>query len=194
MSEKSTSVYRLAAIGMMSAVAFVSNYLSIPIGDVTRIHFGNVFCVLSGLLLGPVGGGLSAGIGAFFYDLTNPLYADEALITFALKFMLAFLAGSFAHANGRRARVFSWNLTGAVTGSVVYVVMYLAKNVIKEYYFLRSPMEAVLIKLITRAGASAVNALIAVVVSMALFPILRNSLQQAGIFDRLFGPVKNTTT
>jgi hypothetical protein len=70
----------------------------------------------------------------------------------------------------------------------------LAKNVIKEYYFLRSPMEAVLIKLITRAGASAVNALIAVVVSMALFPILRNSLQQAGIFDRLFGPVKNTTT
>jgi uncharacterized membrane protein len=186
MKGKSISIYRLAAIGMMSAVAFVSNYLSIPIGDVSRIHFGNVFCVLSGLLLGPVGGGLSAGIGAFFYDLTNPLYADEALITFAMKFVLGFLAGFVAHSKGRRANLFGWNLIGAVTGSAAYVVMYLAKNFVKDYYFLRTPMQAVLIKLATRAGASVTNALIAVAVSMALLPMLKGAMKQAGIYDRLF--------
>ena len=81
-------VYWISAVGLMSAVAFVSNFLSIPIGDVSRVHFGNVFCVLSGLLLGPLGGGLCGGIGAFLYDFTNPLYADEAVITFCMKFVV----------------------------------------------------------------------------------------------------------
>ena len=60
------STRRLTLVGVMAAFCFLSNYLSIPIGDVSRIHFGNVFCVLSGLLLGPVAGGLCGGIGAFF--------------------------------------------------------------------------------------------------------------------------------
>jgi hypothetical protein len=53
-------------------------------------------------------------------------------------------------------------------------------------------MEAVLIKMATRAGASVVNDLIAVAVSMALFPVLKNAVQQAGIFDRLFGSSHKT--
>jgi uncharacterized membrane protein len=182
------STYRLAAIGMMSAVAFVSNYLSIPIGDISRIHFGNVFCVLSGLLLGPVAGGLSGGIGAFFYDLTNPLYADEAAITFALKFVIGFFAGLIAHSGGHRGENHLRNAVGASVGSLLYVGLYLLKNFIKEFYLLRNPIGTVLTKLAVRAGSSLTNAAIAVGVALLLAPVFLRAMKASGIYPRLFPP------
>ena len=105
-SNKAFNTYNLAAIGLMAAVEFVSNYFSIPLGDVSRIHLGNVFCVLAGLMLGPVRGGLCAGLGAFFYDLTNPLYVSGAPLTFCFKFVIGFFAGLFAHSKGRAGENF----------------------------------------------------------------------------------------
>lgn len=64
--EKQTKIYKISAVGIFAALVFVSNYLSVPvpvaIGDVSRIHLGNIFCLLSGFVLGPIGGGLAAGI------------------------------------------------------------------------------------------------------------------------------------
>lgn len=65
---KKITVRQIVIIGLMAALCLVSNYFSfpIPIGiDKSRIHLGNVFCILSAFMLGPVGGGLAAGIGAF---------------------------------------------------------------------------------------------------------------------------------
>ncbi|MEG1774334.1 MAG: ECF transporter S component, partial [Oscillospiraceae bacterium] len=186
MQAKQNKTHWLAVVGLMSAVAFISNYLSLPLGDVSRVHFGNVFCVLSGILLGPLPGGLCAGIGAFFYDLTNPLYADEALITFCLKFVIGFLAGAIAHSGGHRGDSFSRNLTGALTGSAAYVALYLAKSFIKDFYLMRNPIETVLTKLLIKAGSSLTNAAIAVAVAMLLAPIFIKAMRQAGIYDRLY--------
>ena len=94
------SVYTLSAIGVMTAVSFISNFISIPIGTLTRIHMGNVFCSLSGILLGPVYGGVAGGLGAFFYDFTNPLYVAEAPITLFNKFFIGFFAGLISHKGG----------------------------------------------------------------------------------------------
>lgn len=187
-SSGQTNIHRLAAIGMMSAVAFVSNYLSIPIGDIARVHFGNIFCVLAGLLLGPVSGGLSGGLGAFFYDLTNPLYADEAVVTFAMKFVIGFLAGTISRIGGRRGESMAFNLMGAATGSAAYVLLYLGKNFIKEYYLLRNPMETVMTKLAIKAGTSVLNAGIAVAVAVLLAPVLIQAFKRAGLYERLFAP------
>ena len=58
------TIYQVAGIGVFAALVFVSSMISIPIpvaiGSVTRIHLGNIFCLLSGFILGPVGGGLAA--------------------------------------------------------------------------------------------------------------------------------------
>lgn len=185
-SKPKTNSYQLAAIGLMTAVAFVSNYLSIPIGDISRIHFGNVFCVLSGLLLGPVSGGLCAGLGAFFYDLTNPLYASGAPITFVLKFVIGFLAGLMAHSGGCRGENHLRNAIGAVLGSGAYVALYLGKGFIEEYFLLRNPMETVMTKLAVKAVSSATNAAIAVVVALILCPLMLAAMKQSGIYSRLF--------
>lgn len=90
------SVYDIVLIGLMAALCFVGTYLHLdvptPMGKV-MIHFGNVFCLLSGMLLGGVRGGLAAGIGSMFYDILDPAYISECWITFINKFMMAFLCG-----------------------------------------------------------------------------------------------------
>ena len=173
------SVRRLTLIGVMAAFCFLSNYLSVPIGDVSRIHFGNVFCVLAGLLLDAVPGGLCGGIGAFFYDLTNPLYAAGAPITFIFKFALSFVTGAVARAGGAKAQKTVQNILAAVLGSLTYVVLYLGKSFISEYWFQHNAMETVLIKIGTKAVSSLTNAALAVVFAMILLPVFRRAMHAA---------------
>ena len=65
--KKAFSLYDIVMIGLMAAVVFVvTMFLSIriptPTGT-TMIKLANAFVLLCGLLLGPVRGGLAAGIG-----------------------------------------------------------------------------------------------------------------------------------
>lgn len=186
MNRSSNAIYRIAAIGVLSAMVFAANFLSIPIGDITRIHFGNVFCVLSGLLLGPISGGLCAGLGGFFYDLFNPLYAAEAPITFAMKFVLGALVGVIAHSGKSYGNNRTKNIIGAVVGSLGYVVVYLLKNFINEYYFLRNPIETVTTKLIIKGTSSVVNGMTAVIVALILLPVFSRAMKTSGIYQKLF--------
>jgi len=94
---------QLAFIGVMAAIVFVSNYIQIkiPVGvnDVTRIHVANAFCLLAGIAMGPVHGGLAAGIGSALYDVLDPVYITSAPFTFAFKFLMAYVAGKVAGKN-----------------------------------------------------------------------------------------------
>jgi uncharacterized membrane protein len=177
--------YDIVFIGVMSAVVFAANFLSIPLGDVTRIHFGNVFCVLSGLLLGPVSGGLCAGLGSFFYDLCNPLYAAEAPITFLMKFVLGGVAGLISHLGGRKGKALPFNLAGAVAGSLSYVALYLAKNFVTQYFLLKNPIDTVWALLITKGTVSLLNAVIAVVVAVLICPVFHQVLERSGFAGKL---------
>ena len=134
------TVRRLAVTGLLSALVFVFSWIQIPIGEVARIHLGNVFCGLSGILLGPVAGGVAGGLGAFFYDFFNPLYVAEAPITLFNKFFIGFLAGLIAHKGGHYGEKFSLNLTGAIAGNLAYTLLFYGKNFISEYFLLRLEM------------------------------------------------------
>ena len=176
----------MAAVGVLSAMVFAANFLSIPIGDIGRIHFGNVFCVLSGLLLGAVPGGLCAGFGGFFYDLFNPLYAAEAPITFCLKFVIGFFSGAVAFSGNRRGENRAFNILGAVLGSTAYVIAYLLKNFINEYYLLRNPIETVYTKLAIKGASSVTNAIIAVIVAVIMLPAFKSAMKASHISEKLF--------
>lgn len=186
MNRSSNAIYRIAAIGVLTAMVFAANFLSIPIGDITRIHFGNVFCVLSGLLLGPIPGGLCAGLGGFFYDLFNPLYAAEAPITFVIKFVLGALVGAIAHSGKSFGQNHMKNIVGAVVGSLGYVFVYLLKNFIYEYYLLRNPVETVMTKLTIKGASSLVNGMTAVIVALILLPVFSKAMKTSGIYQKLF--------
>ena len=169
------SVYTLSAIGVMTAVSFISNFISIPIGTLTRIHMGNVFCSLSGILLGPVYGGVAGGLGAFFYDFTNPLYVAEAPITLFNKFFIGFFAGLISHKG-----------VGALVGNLAYTLLFYGKNFISEYFLLRLEMNTIIANMLVRLSASALQIPLTLIVTMILAPFFLKAIQKAGIHRKLF--------
>ena len=84
-SKKKFTIYQLAFTALMAALVFVSTQFNIKIplgmGVTSMISFGNIFCILSALLLGPIYGGLAAGIGSFFFDLLDPVFITSAPFT-----------------------------------------------------------------------------------------------------------------
>ena len=180
------SVYTLSAIGVMTAVSFISNFISIPIGTLTRIHMGNVFCSLSGILLGPFYGGLAGGLGAFFYDFTNPLYVAEAPITLFNKFFIGFLAGLTSHRGGHYGEKASLNFVGALAGNLAYTALFYLKNFISEYFLLHLEMNTIMANLMVRLTTSALQIPLTLIVTMLLAPIFLKAIQKAGIHRKLF--------
>ena len=85
---KKTAAANLAFMGMMTALVFVSNYISIPTGY-SRLHAANAVCLLAGMLFGGVRGEIIAGLGSAIFDLTFPAYAPEFWITTGRPLILA---------------------------------------------------------------------------------------------------------
>lgn len=179
---------RLAFLGMMTALVFVSNYLRIvmpvPVGGVPSFTLANIVCVLSGLLLGPVGG-LASGLGSALYDLTNPLWASESWITFLTKGAMGLMAGVVV-ALGRRKEAsdasYSRYLTAAVVGCLSYYILYF----LKDYYYngiLLGGLTpgAALLTLPALIPPSLFNGGIAIVVAPPLALAIRNGLRRSGL-------------
>lgn len=177
---KKISVKQVCFIGIMAALVYVTSaYLQIPIPTAigsTRLHMGNVMCLLSGLLLGPVQGGLAAGIGSMFFDLTNPAYIASAPFTLLFKFLMAFLCGCISKAGKDKL----WAMiVGAIVGAVSYVCLYLGKSFIEDFFVLGLPLEGVMLSIGTKAITSTVNGIIAAVVSVPLCLSLKPMLRKA---------------
>ncbi|MDO5602876.1 MAG: ECF transporter S component [Oscillospiraceae bacterium] len=182
------TVRKLALIGLLAAMVFVFTFLHIDIPTVvgkTMIHFGNILCLLSGLLFGPLVGGLSAGFGSMLYDLMDPAYVAECWVTFLLKFAMGFLAGLIARGRSRQKN-FDWHdAAGALSGAALYCCLYLLKNFIRGRYVQLLEVETVLIDLAPKALTTCVNAFIAVTASLLLASALRPRLRRAGLFSLL---------
>lgn len=175
---KKITIKEIARIGIMAAAVYVASaFLQIPIPtaiDNTRLHMGNVMCLLSGILLGPWQGGLAAGIGSMFFDLTNPAYITSAPFTFLFKFIMAWICGKIASGNSaHRKRNY---ILGGIIGSFAYVILYLSKSFIEHRFLLELPMEAVVLTVTQKAAVSSVNAvvacLVAVPLGLALHPMI----------------------
>lgn len=182
MKKNKFTVRDMAMIGVMAAIVFVGNQIQLPkiptpLGP-TRIHIGNVMCILAGLLFGGVSGGLASGIGGALYDLMDPFYAKEFWITFILKFVMGWVAGVIANSGVKtKAKL----IAAAVIGAVSYVVVYLGKTFIVEYLVMGNPWQTVAGVLITKGTASLINALLAMVISVVLYYMIEPSLSRAGL-------------
>lgn len=194
----------LAVTGLMGALVFVATYffkIEIPVGgDRTMIGFYNVFCILSGMLLGPVYGGCAAGFGSFLCDIVAGWFSSS-LVTLVTKFLMAFVCGLIVHSGKKespapkkqdgptRVRLimgavvgsFTFRLiVGAVVGSLTYCALYLTYSVIKEVAA-GSSVDAAMIVLYTKAGATLLNAVVADVIAVPLYWALRRALKTSGL-------------
>ncbi|MEB3073247.1 ECF transporter S component [Parvimonas sp. C2] len=180
--ENKLNIKKITLIGVMAAVVFVASQIQIriPLGaSETRVHIGNGFCLLCGLLLGPFAGGLASGMGSAIFDIINPIYLPSAPFTFIFKFLMAFICGKIAYSNASKAEDFTKNLTGSITGAVTYVILYLSKSYISDIYVKGLPQAGAIAKGLQRLGASTTNAIVGVIIAVLLAKTLQPILKKA---------------
>ena len=174
----------MAAIGIMAALVFITTKfmrIPIPVGaGKTQIHVGNSMCILAGLLFGPVPGGLAAGIGTALVDLMDPRWAPEFWVSFINKFVMGFTVGAIARIG--KERTLTKDIIASISGAAAYVALYLFKSYVQQA-LLGSTVEATIAVLITKGTTSAINAVIAVVVAVALYKVMAPALKRANIFS-----------
>ncbi len=181
---KKLNLKQICVVGVMAALVFAASNLSIEIPtaiDGTRIHLGNITCILSGLLLGGVPGGLAAGIGSMFFDLFNPKYISSAPFTLVFKFFIGFIAGKIAYGGGRDGTHHGFNILGAALGSVAYMVLYLGKSYITARIVKLMAVNVALLDVGAKALVSGINAVIAVVVAVPLAAAIRAAMSRANV-------------
>lgn len=185
---KKIRIRQITMIGIMAAAVYMASaflQISIPTAiGTTRLHMGNVMCLLSGMLLGAVPGGLAAGIGSMLFDFSNPVYIASAPFTFAFKFVMSWLCGVLStrrHSEKFLMKICSERsrlLVAAAAGAFSYVLLYIGKNFIENRYVLGMPSEAVWLMTAQKGAVSCVNAVAAVIVVVPLGVALRPVLNR----------------
>ncbi len=188
-TKSNTRLLRIVVIGLMAAVVFVaSKFLTIPIATVagtpTRIHLGNVMCILSGLLFGGLSGGLASGIGSGLMDLLDPVYITSAPSTIINKFVMGFVAGKISHSKGRNGNDIKVNIIAAILGQFSYIILYLLYSFI-SLFILGNDIHTIWISVGQKAIASSINGVIAVAVAVPLAIALRKGLSNTNIYKVL---------
>ena len=163
----------------MAAVVCVATFCRIPLLE-SRVHLGNTACLLSGFLLGPVGGGLAAGIGSMLNDLVSGYGLDECLVTFVSKFVMAMVCALLA-GKGKKSFV----AFGAVCGALSYVALYMCKTFVYRRFVYGYPIEAVFATMLSKLPASMLNAVFAIIVAPALYAALRPALEKADLLRKM---------
>lgn len=185
MKKQKFTIQDMVIVGLMAAIVYAATTLRIeiptPMGK-TMIHMATVACLISGLLFGPVRGGLAGGIGSFFFDIFNG-WASSAPFTLVFKFAIGFLAG---YITGGKPRKMPRTLLACAVGSYAYTVLYLTKDFIRDL-LLGGAVETAIADISVKAATSFSNGTLAIIVATLLAPVLRAALERAGMSKKLVG-------
>ena len=178
------STFRITFIGMMAAIIFVVNYLRIPFMG-TSLHLTNGLRALAGLLFGPAGRFLAAGLGSFLFDLVSG-YSAQSFITLITKGMIAFVAALIgyraAHEETLGSREHLIILFASILGAFTYVALYMLKTFIMGRFVNGLAPDAVTVTMLSKLPGSLLNAVFASIVSPVLYNVLRPALKHSGLF------------
>ena len=107
-----------ALFAALACVATMSIRIPTP-GTGGYIHPGDAIVILSGVILGPVWGLLAAGIGSALADLLGG-YFIYVPITFAVKGLIAFIAGMIYHKLGKTSKT---QYTAVILGGITDIIL-----------------------------------------------------------------------
>lgn len=196
--KKKLDLRTICMLGLLTAVCFAGNYarikLPMAIGGTSAFTLGNITCVLSGLLMGPIGG-LASGLGAALYDCMDPAYLMEAPLTFINKGVMGLVAGAVAYAGAHRTGAFVRDheepsappsyrryLAAAILGALTYYILYFNKCFFYNGLFVQGlTLKAALLILPAKLPTSLFNGILAVVVAPPLASAIRKAMERSGI-------------
>ena len=186
MNKREFSVFNITFIAMMAAMVYVVTLFRFPLLG-SKVHFANAVCLLSGILLGPLQGGLAAGIGSAFYDAVTGYDLINVLITFVSKFAMAWVCGtvleSRIHIKGR-GRI-DRTAPACVCGALTYVALYMLKTFIYQKFVYGYPMDAVWATMVAKLIPSLINAGVAIVAAPLFYHAVLPALRASGLLNRM---------
>ena len=192
MKNKTFSVFNITFIAMMAAMVYVVTLFRFPLLG-SKVHFANAVCLLSGILLGPLQGGLAAGLGSALYDAVAGYDLINVLITFVSKFAMAWVCGAMLHLeDGRRHRI-DRTVLACVCGALTYVALYMLKTFIYQKLVYGFPMDAVWATMLSKLIPSLINAAVAVVAAPLFFHAVLPALRASGLLSRLPGTTRENS-
>lgn len=179
--KRKLSTRKIVFTALMAALVFVGSALRvrlpIAVGSTTSFHLGNIFCALSGLLLGPWLGGLAAGLGSAIFDMFDPIYISEAWLTFLMKGIYGLLPGLIFRV-GKKEGGYGKAVLGSAAGAVAYALAYLLKSYIKGIYIKGWEPGAAAVDVVAKLPATVFNAVVAIIFAPILFLAIRKALQR----------------
>lgn len=178
--------YRLTAYGLMTALAFVANYIRFPFLG-SQIAVSNALCVICGLILGPWAGFMTAGIGNLLYDLIAG-YGLEGLITLVSKGAIALIAGAIGAGALRRSRLekkeYARLVLAAAAGAAAYIALYMLKTYVMGVTVKGLTAEGAVASMGLKLPASVINAVFATVAAPILTSALHQPLHRMGVLSK----------
>ncbi|MBE5808803.1 MAG: ECF transporter S component [Clostridiales bacterium] len=185
MKEKKFPLITVIMIGVMAAMVYIVTLFRFPLLG-SKVHFANAVCLLAGLLLGPVPGGLAAGLGSMLYDAFAGYGLVEALITFVSKFAMAWVCGRLYQGLGDfTLKKLDKTLLSCILGALTYVALYMLKTFIFQRFVYGFPMDTVFATMLSKLIPSLINAGAAVVAAPIFFHALVPALRSGGVMDML---------
>ena len=184
MSKKLT-LQKIVFMAILAALVFVVTFFRFPLLG-SKVHFANAICLISGLLLGPVAGGVAAGLGSMLYDVF--FYPSDLLsyaVTFITKFAMAWVCGKIAFAANKEARSHGWNIVACVVGAWTYVALYMLKTYLYQRFIYVVPMDTVWATVLAKFPAAAINAVAAMVAAPILYTALLPALDKAHLLEKM---------
>lgn len=174
------STKRLVTAALMAAFTCIATMIiKFQTPTFGYIHLGDGLVLLCGIVLGPLTGGLAAGIGSMFADIFSG-YATWAPATLIIKALTAFVSGLLFHKlqhtiSGKYTRTVSV-IIGGLIGEALMVVGYFLYEAglasIASGSFDRISLAAGFASSATGIPFNIVQGLVGITVSLLLLPVL----------------------
>ena len=180
---KKFTTKKIVFTALMAALTCVGStariVIPVDIGGTTAFHLGNIFCALSGILLGPWLGGAAAGFGSLIYDVIfYPAYISECWITFLTKGAYGIAAGLVISV-GTKEWGYVKSILATVAGALTYAALYLAKTYFYSGLLVKGlTPDAALLSVVSKLPATAFNAVVAVIFAPILAVAIRKALKR----------------
>ncbi len=126
-----SSAVDIALLAIMTALSTIMTLaIQIPYpGTSGYFNFGDTMVMLSGLLLGPIGGFIAGGVGSALADVISG-YTFYAPITLVVKGLEGMAIGFFSFKAKKISRLNKWDIAGVFVAAIIMLTGYFLAQVI----------------------------------------------------------------
>lgn len=172
-------IAQMAIIMALAYVGFQFLRFDIVIGaGKTAFHFGNIFVMLGGILLGGLAGGFASAMGLTIADLTSG-YATSAIPTFFIKWIMAAVVYLVAEKVFKLSQetdnrnILAKVIASTAVGAVYNVIFDTLFRYLYKVYILGVEQDLAAAVSKWASITTVVNGILAVIISTLLYMVLR---------------------